>query len=286
MDIRQLKYFLAVAEEGQITKAAKRLHITQPPLSQQILLLEKELGTPLIERGNRNVRLTEAGHALRNRAEQIVELTELTKVELREVTNGIRGVLTIGTITSVGALLLERVHHFNQQYPYITFQLWHRETYSILELVNTGVTELGIVRLPVDPSIYDYIALPDQRMGVVGKSEWFSKKSNPEIQLYDLKDKPLMMHRRDEPVIRDYCHQIGFDPYVFCTSDDIMPLLYWARSGIAISLIPDSARNLLPSTSLIFKEISLPITKIKSVLVWRKRRPLSSIAKHFISMFE
>ncbi|MBP2642090.1 MAG: catM 2 [Firmicutes bacterium] len=286
MDIRQLKYFLAVAEEGQITKAAKRLHITQPPLSQQMQLLEKELGTQLIERGNRDIRLTEAGHALRNRAEQMVNLMELTIGELQQITDGTHGVLTIGTIPSVNALLFEHIHQFSKQHPHVTFQLWHRETYSILDLVNTGAVDLGIVRLPIDLSIYDFILLPEQRMGAIGKSVWFDDKTSQTINLHELKGKPLMLHKRDTPVILDHCHQTGFDPQVFCTSDDIMPLLYWARSGIAIALIPDSAQNLLSSSSLIFKEISSPVIKINSALLWRKNRPLSSVAINFISMFK
>lgn len=286
MDLRQLKYFLAVAEEGQITKAAKRLHITQPPLSQQIQLLEKELGIQLLERGNRNVQLTEAGLALRNRAEQMVELMDLTIGELREVKDGTRGVLTIGTIPAAGALLLEQIRHFNRQYPYIRFQLWHRETSIILELINTGVVELGIARPPVDSAIFDFITLPEQRICAVGKSEWFKDENSHEIQLHELNGKPLMTHRRLEPVICDCCHQVDFNPEFFCTSDDIMPLLYWAQSGIAISLIPDSAQKLLPSDSLVFKEISNPTIKVDSVLAWRRRQALTSVAKNFISMFK
>jgi len=286
MDIRQLKYFLAVAEEGQITKAAQRLHITQPPLSQQIKLLEEELGLQLLERGNRNIRLTEAGHVLRNRAEQMLELMELTKSELQEITDGMTGTLTIGTVPATGSLLLEKIHSFNQLYPNINFQLRHRETHSILELVNAGVIEMGIVRLPVDSTIYDFIELPEQRIGVAGKPSWFSKEQNQIIQLKELNGKPLMMHRRDESIIRDCCIKAGFNPHVFCTSDDIMPLLYWAGSGIAISLVPDSAKNLLPNATLVFKEISDPAIKVNSALIWHKRRIISVVAEHFISMFE
>ncbi|MBP2639015.1 MAG: transcriptional regulator, LysR family, partial [Firmicutes bacterium] len=82
MEIRQLKYFLAVAEEGQITKAAEKLHITQPPLSQQIILLENELGVKLFQRTKKQIRLTEAGRSLQNRAEQMIELLKTTVEEV------------------------------------------------------------------------------------------------------------------------------------------------------------------------------------------------------------
>ena len=106
MEFRQLKYFLAVADEGHITKAAQRLNITQPPLSQQIILLENELGVQLFQRSKKQVVLTEAGRALQNRAEQIVSLMKTAVDEVQEAADGLRGKLTIGTITSSGRSLL------------------------------------------------------------------------------------------------------------------------------------------------------------------------------------
>jgi DNA-binding transcriptional LysR family regulator len=95
MDIRRLQYFLAVAEEGQITKAAKRLHMAQPPLSQQLKLLEAELGVQLIERSDRhNIKLTDAGQALRNRAEQIMTLVDQTVIEIKDSTKGLKETLS------------------------------------------------------------------------------------------------------------------------------------------------------------------------------------------------
>ena len=90
MDIRQLKYFMAIAEEGQISRAAKRLHIAQPPLSLQLKLLEQDLGVQLIERNTKSLRLTKAGHALYQRAEQIMGLVNTTVKEIREFDEGLR----------------------------------------------------------------------------------------------------------------------------------------------------------------------------------------------------
>ena len=89
MNIRQLKYFLTIAEEEQITSAAKKLNISQPPLSQQLKLLEDEFGVKLLERGSRKIHLTDAGRLLRNKAEQILELTDATYKELRDFNKGI-----------------------------------------------------------------------------------------------------------------------------------------------------------------------------------------------------
>jgi len=283
MDFRQLRYFLAVAEEGQITKAAKRLHITQPPLSQQMQLLEKELGVQLLERGSRTIRLTEAGQALRNRAEQMVELMKKTMYELQEVSEGVRGLLTIGTITSFGGTLLpSMIQKFNHSYPDITFKLWQGETFRILELLNTGVIEIGIIRFPVDSGLYDFIPLPTEPMVAVAHPSWLTTTS-PTIRLDELKDKPLMIHRRYEPKLIDHCHHAGFTPHILCSSDDIIPLLLCANQKVGILVVPRSAANILPSSDLVYKEITNPTIETTSSIIWLKGRPLSIAAKHFLA---
>jgi DNA-binding transcriptional LysR family regulator len=112
MDIRQLKYFLAIAEEKNITKAAKKLYISQPPLSQQLKLLEEELGVTLLERSTRKMKLTEAGKLLRHRAKQIIELMETSIKEIKNLNLGVKGILSIGFVSSAGSILLpEQIHN-------------------------------------------------------------------------------------------------------------------------------------------------------------------------------
>lgn len=151
MDIRQLRYFITIAEEGNITKAARRLHIAQPPLSQQLKLLEEELGVKLVERGSRQIQLTDAGKILRHRAEQVVELVDSTIKELKDFNEGLQGTLSVGTVPSSGSTLLpERIYNFHENYPGVSFQIWEGDTYRILDLLNNGVIEIGIVRTPIN----------------------------------------------------------------------------------------------------------------------------------------
>lgn len=285
MDLRQLKYFLAVAEEGQITKAAKRLNITQPPLSQQLILLEKELGIRLFDRDKKKLRLTEAGNILQRRATQMMELMKITVNEIQEATDGISGRLTIGTITSSGGSLLpNHIQEFHKCYPKVTFQLHQGETKKILELLNIGVIEIGLVRFPFDYERYNFLILPEESM-VVAANAGLLQSDTASLQLSQLAGQPLLLHQRHVPMITEHCRQSGFDPTILCTSDDITPLLIWANLGLGIAIVPKSAIDLFKGASLEFYAIDPPAIKTTGAVIWSKDRPLSAAATHFIALF-
>ncbi|WP_312202567.1 LysR family transcriptional regulator [Anaerospora hongkongensis] len=287
MDFRQLKYFLAVAEEGQITKAAQRLHVTQPPLSQQLILLEKELGVQLFERGKKHIRLTEAGNILRNRAEQMMELKKVTLNDLQESTAGISGRLMIGTIPSTaGSILPGHIQKFHQRYPKVTFHVRQGETLKILELLNVGIIEIGIVRTPVDYEQYDYILLPEEDM-VVGALPGMLSDCTEPLEISQLADKPLLAHHRHAaPTIVEHCRQQGLDPTLLCTSDDITLLLLWANLGLGVAIVPESAVDILPASSLTFYKLKGPYLKTTTAVLWSKKHPLSAAGSHFIEFFK
>lgn len=286
MELRQLKYFLAIAEEGQITKAAKRLNLTQPPLSQQLILLEKELGTPLFDRSKKHIRLTEAGNILQHRAQQMMELMKITTNELQESTGGISGRLAIGTISSSGVSLLpNRIQEFHKCYPKVTFHLRQGETSKILELLNVGLIEIGFVRFPVDYALYDFLILPEEPMVVAANAKILPPRSIP-FDFRQLMGQPLLVHQRHLPMITELCRQSGFAPSFFCTSDDITPLVIWANLGLGIAIVPKSAIDLFAVSSLEFYELAPPTPKTTSAIIWSKKRPLSAAANHFITLFK
>ncbi|WP_371376990.1 LysR family transcriptional regulator [Sporomusa aerivorans] len=286
MELRQLKYFLAVSEEGQITKAAERLHITQPPLSQQIILLEQDLGVQLFNRTKKHIRLTEAGQILQQRAKQIIELLKTTRDEVQDSSNGVRGKLTIGMITSSGRFLIpEQIQEFHRTYPLISYDLRQGDTQRILELLNSHLIEIGFVLLPVDTSLYNFVALPNEGMIMVAAPHFLVSDNDKELTLNKLKDQPWLIHRRYETIIYDYCHQLGFEPNILCISDEVAPLLLYAQLKIGIALVPESAINLLPSSSLLVRKIIKPSVPTTSGLIWLKNHALSTAATNFIEIF-
>jgi LysR family transcriptional regulator, salicylic acid-responsive activator of bsdBCD len=286
MDLRQLKYFLAVAEEGLIVKAAERLHITQPPLSQQLMLLEKELGTRLFIRSKKHIQLTASGCILQRRAGQVLELMKATVNEIQEATDGISGRLSIGVITSFGgALLPKHIAAFHQQYPGVTFDLHQGDTQKITELLKIGIIEIGFVRFPFDMEICESVILPKEAMLLAANMDILRSEADT-VPFFRLKGLPLLLHKRHVAMVTQQCHAYGFEPYILCTSDDIFPLLHWARAGLGIAVVPESARSFSSGRSLRFYHTEPSALTTTSALIYARNQPLSAAAMHFMTLFK
>lgn len=285
VDIKQLKYFRAIALEGNITGAAKRLFMTQPSLSQQLQLLEGELGVKLVDRGSRRIILTEAGRLLYDRAEQILDLLNTTAMELKELHEGYKGTLSIGTIASSGVTLLPGlIRDFHRRYPNIKFNLREGDTPRIVELLSNGIIELGIVRSVFDLDSYYWVDLPPEPMIIAMSQEWDCGEKSQHIAVKELVDKPVLVHRSNEAMISECCQRYGFEPNIFCKGDDVRSLLVLANEGIGLAIVPKSALGLVPGNNIKYKEIVDSPLKIKKAVVWLRQRYLSAAAKQFINM--
>ncbi len=290
MDIRQLKYFMAIADEGQISRAAKRLHMAQPPLSLQLKMLEQELGVQLVERNTKSLRLTGAGLALYQRAEQILGLVSVATKEIREFDAGLRGTLAIGSPPGIGhSLMPQRISAFHAQYPDVRFQWREGNTYRILELLHSHVIEVGIVRLPVDAASYDMIELlTEPWVAVVRKT---ADVPQPEsIALSDLAALPLMMMHRQRGI---YCHDMVWDalqsaklaPDLLCESDNVTALLILVEAGMGAAIVPRSTLGLKAGAALHAMEITGCDLQSSVAMIWLKGQRLSAAAQQFLTLF-
>lgn len=286
MDIRQLKYFLAIAEEGQITSAARKLQMAQPPLSQQLKLLEEELGVKLVERGPRSIQLTDAGIILRERAQQILKLTDSTAREINDFVKGLRGTLSIGTVSSSAATLLQdRLFEFHKTYSGIKFEIHEGNTYRIIDLLNKGIVEVGIVRTPFNSASLECVYAGSEPMIAVMTRDYDWTGGQSSIKIGELKNRPLIIYRRFEQLIRETCLENGFDPDVFCMNDDARTTLLWANAGLGIGIIPQSALGLADNSKLLHKEILSESLYTRVAAVWMKDKYLSTLASKFIESF-
>lgn len=288
MDIRDMKNFYAIVEEGNISNAAKRLNIAQPPLSKQMKQLEEKLGVQLFERGSRRIKLTEAGQLLRERVEQIVGLVDNTIKEITELNSGIAGTLSIGTVTTSGAILLPNLlHRFHSLYPDVTFQLWEGDGYRILELLDNRIIEVGIIRAPFDSGIYESITLPDEPLMIAMRRDGPQCGEETEtIRLAELANQPLIIPRRWKTMVEDWCEKAGFNANIVCLSDGVLLNILWAKLGIGMALVPRSTEALSSDSELIYKTIVEPNVSTQTVIVWVKNRNLSASSKHFLALLK
>lgn len=285
MDIKQLTYFLTIVEEGNISKAAEKLHIAQPPLSHQLKLLEEELNVKLIERNTRKLKITDVGVTLSNRAKQIVQLMDTTVKEVKDISEGSQGTLSIGTVSSAGVALLPiHIESFLKKYPNINFQILDEDTTRIVELLNNDVIDIGIVCTPYNKDMLEAISLPEEPMIVVGTNlPWDNKKKS--VNLTELKSMPLIVQQRYEKNIIELCRKAGFEPRIFCKSNDVRTLLLWAGNSIGFAIVPKNCLNLIENVNLNFIELNEPSLNVGTAIIWKKNHYLSSTAKHFLGTF-
>lgn len=286
MDIRDMRYFYTIVEEGNISNASKRLNIAQPALSRQMKQLESTLGTQLFERGSRRIRLTEAGQLLRARVEQILGLVDGTMKEMTEFTSGIGGTISIGTVTTSGFTLLpDLISKFHSLYPNVTFQLWEGDGFRILELLDNGIIEVGILRAPFDSEIYESITLPDEPLVIAMKKDKCYCGEDPEnVRLIELANQPLIVPLRWKNLFVDWCAKAGFTPKLVCISDSIVLNILWTKLGIGMALVPKSTQGLVSDSALTYKKIIEPTVSTQTVIVWPRNRKLSASSKHFLEL--
>lgn len=194
MELRVLKYFLIVAREENITKAANLLHLTQPTLSRQLMQLEDELGVKLFHRTKHNIVLTEDGLLLKRRAQEIVTLADKTKEEFLHKEEELTGEIAIGCgETRNMSFLSEKIRLFKEQYPLVTFQIYSAIADDVKERMEQGLIDIGLLTEPVDISKYDFIRLKEkERWGIiVSRDDPLAEKEA--ITFKDLLEVPLLI---------------------------------------------------------------------------------------------
>lgn len=288
VDIRQLLYFTTIAEEGSISAAAKKLHLSQPPLSYQMKLLEEELHLPLIERSARGIALTEAGRVLYKRAQGILELSELTRKEMLAMASGFTGTLHIGTVSSSGASLLGwRIPAFHQKYPQIGFAIHEGNTFELMEMLESGLIELAIVRTPFHNDQLNCLYLSPEPMIAAGAASFFpaGMPSGQPISLELLGHAPVILYRRFEKILLSLCEQKGITPQVFCIADDARTTLMWAEAGLGVAVVPQSAYRIMPHHNMVYSELSEEDLHTRIAAVCKKGCSLSWAAQQFLEIF-
>ena len=284
MELRVLRYYLTVAREENITRAAEILHITQPTLSRQMAELEEELNTRLFERTNRKITLTEAGMLLRRRAEELVSLADKTELEFKNSGEELTGLISIGSGVSavVSENLPDLIQTYSKKYPHVCFELHTGTAAVIKDQLDKGLLDIGILMEPVEVEKYDFIRLPKKDVWGVLMPEDDPLAQKNSITSADLQNLPLIASWRI--VEREAKAWFGGNTdhlNVICTYDliDNAALLVERRLGYAF-VIEGALKNY---AGLVFRPL-FPEVSNTSVLVWKKYQPSSGAVQKFIEL--
>lgn len=286
MNIKQLQYFVTIVESGTITAAARKLGISQPPLSAQMKLLEEELGVTLMERGARQVRLTDAGRILYRRAIAIVELTDTTLKELTDFRTGNAGILRLGTVSSCGiGLLKSKMAAFRQKFPDVRFEIYEGNTLDLADKIQNGVIDLAIVRAPFRSEEFSCIFLEEEPMVAVGEEHFFAKLPWDSATLSDLAGLPLICYRRWESLIRASFEEEGVRPDIYCLNDDARTSLMWAAAGLGVAIVPRSICSAVSRNGMVYKKIREKGMYTRMAAIRKKGGYCSPLMQEFLMIF-
>ena len=245
MELRHLRYFVAVAEELHFTRAAERLHIAQPPLSQQIRALEDELGVRLFERTRRSVALTDAGHALLERARALLAATQSLPAELQRIARGEVGQLRIGFSSTLPLtrLLRDIVADWRHSHPEIALSL--REMHSALqfEALRAGELDVGLVRYNerAPEGIRLRLLRRDPLRLVVPAAHRFARRRS--ITIADCRDEAFIGFPGDAgtgtgPLLNRLCAQAGFEPRIAQEAREATTQIGLVAAGLGVAVLP------------------------------------------------
>lgn len=290
MEIRVLRYFLAVAREESISRAAEYLHVTQPTLSRQLMELEDELGTRLFVRGkrNRSVILTDEGMLLRRRAEEIVELTDKTEAEIHAKDEIISGDIYIGGgETDAMRLIAQTARDLQEDYPDICYHLFSGNADDVTERLDKGLLDFGILVGSANTEKYDYITLPATDVwGLLMRKDSPLAEKNA-VRSEDLKGLRILGSR--QAVMRnELSGWYGGDferLNIAATYNLIYNAALMVDEGFGYALCLDKLINTTGDSNLCFRPLE-PRLEARLILVWKKYQVFSRAVQKFLERLQ
>ncbi len=284
MDLRTLHYFVVVAEELNITRAAERLNMSQPPLSGQIKGLEEELGVQLFIRGKRHLTVTDAGTQLYRRARQILELADQTRQDLQSL-EGLSGDLNISLVEGRAPFLLARwISGFRSEFPRVSIHLWNGSGDEVMERMRRRLADLALVAAPYNVEQLDGFS--------VGREPWvammfrehpLAKEGGRFLQLSKLVGEPLYIPSRRSRLdsIRAWFDELGEEPTIAGGLSNYIDAVALAEQNAGICIYPMTTYN--ESDLIVKKIITESARQVEYALVWRRNDRQTQFQEEFIN---
>ena len=284
MELRTLHYFTVVAQELNITRAAEKLNMSQPPLSNQIKALEEELGVQLFIRGKRHLELTEEGGLLLRRAVQIQELAVKTRQEIASLREGMTGVIYLSMVEGRAPFLAARwIAGFREEFPLVRYNLWNGSSDDVLDRLHKGLADLAVIAAPYDTEHLE--GFP------VGREPWIAmlhpdhplaQTVGDTIPLSSLAGEPLIVPSRKSRMdaIRRWFGEVGAEPHILCEMSNYMDAAALTSQGVGISIFPQTVD--VSNGLVVSKVVIQPSRQVEYILVWNRGQPPSGLTREFI----
>ena len=284
MEIRTLRYFLETAREGNMTRAAERLFVSQPTMSKQLKELESELGTKLFIRSNYSIKLTEAGMLLKKRAEDILSLVDKTEAEFKSLDELNSGDIYIGAPESESMMLFaDAVSSFQKDHPGMRCNIYSGNMEDVCDRLDKGLLDFAIVMSSVDISKYNYIEMPTRDSWVLLMRKDDPLAADDSLTVADLKGLPLICSRQwiDQELPKWFDIQPD-DLNIAATYNLAFNGAVLSKAGVGYTITLNKLIDTGESSGLTSRPIS-DVPETSMYVIWRKSHSFTPIAQHLIN---
>jgi DNA-binding transcriptional LysR family regulator len=271
MDLRQLSYFVAVAEEGQFTRAAARVSVAQPAVSAQIRRLERELGEPLFHRDQRRVRPTAAGEALLPHARAALAAAERGRDTIASLRGLLSGRLRVGIAGPVDHRLAEALGDFHRAHPAVEIRVTSEQNAPLLEAVANGDIDAAVVGIgaqPLPPQVRAHVVATEPLVLAVRRGDPLSRRRS--VTLAQLSERPMITLVRGSglrAVLENACREAGIVPWITAEASDLGSLVELAAEGLGVAVLPCSAAE---RADVAVVKVSRPSLRRRTALAWNE----------------
>ncbi len=292
MNLRQLEYFCAVVEEHSFSAAARKLHLSQPPLSRQVMLLEHELGVTLFNRTNKGVILTDAGRSLYSQGYDLMQSMATIADDIRNTDAGINGILRIGVLYSTVSFALPYIRTYHERYPDVELVIRLGTPQELIGSLQHGSLNVIFLRSSSGDTIdLNKRILAEDSLELVMTAATDPDPASDAISVSQLKNVPMCLlqsddlWRYDEFIIKE-CQNAGFEPMIVSRCYDTPMVMQLVIANFGVSFLPRSIIETHKGSGVYSRPIRGIDIKSYTALIWDNRKYIANRIRRFISLTE
>ncbi|MBD7938381.1 MULTISPECIES: LysR family transcriptional regulator [Cytobacillus] len=289
MDIRQLQYYKTIVEQGSISKAAKVLHMAQPPLSQVLKKLETDLGSTLIHRYREKWELTETGNILYKYATQMLMEMHVVEEQIQEIERGDAGTVRIGVSSSCSNLLLDYISLYREEFPYVKISILNGNTEELLKRLDQREIDMAFLLRPTNNEQYEIKSLNKQSCVAIIPSEWADQLSPNSTTFEEIASFPFILLGAlegltfTENILKSF-EERNLTPNIIIECKDVMMAIQLVSKGLGISIIPQMDNSPQLFENIEVRAIQSYEYQMEPVFLRLKEKQMSKASWHFWKM--